>query len=109
MYYERHINGKVTPATHSVFLDSMKEEMAKIKERGANAGNVSFSGWQTKIANVATEASNIVREFFQKKNNRSLVYGMLAGAGIVGTTAGTVAALNNNEEQESPHASARIA
>lgn len=109
LYHERHLNGASTPATKSLFLEAAKDKMAEIKER-VNKANVAFSGWQTKVTQMTTEAGNVVKEFLQNKSNRSFVSGILAALGIVGITAGTVTALNNNkEEQERPHASARIA
>ena len=108
LYHERHLNGSSTPATKSLFLEAAKDKMAEIQER-VNKANVAFSGWQTKVTQMTTEAGNVVKEFLQNKSNRSFVSGILAALGIVGITAGTVTALSNNKEQERPHASARIA
>ncbi len=108
LYHERHLNGASTPATKSLFIEAAKDKMAEIQAR-IDKANVAFSGWRNKVVQMTTEASNVTKEFLQNKRNKSFVLGILAGLGIVGATAGTVTALNNNKEQERPHASARIA
>ena len=109
-FYERHINGDSTPATHSVFVDSMKDEISKIKERAAVAGsdNISFSGWQNKAVDIVNELKTRLIELWQKKATKPFVYGTAATAAIVGGTGAVVSALNNYKELEKPHASARI-